>query len=364
MELRSQAFPADTLEEAVELCYARGWTDGLPVVPPTLPAIERVIQYLGRDPAQVIGLVPPKNRVATIEKVAINCVMAGCLPEYVPVVLAALDAMLQESFNLNGVQTTTHCCWPLVIASGPIVERLGFNTRDAALAGCARANATIGRAVRLILWNLGGGYPGDPCKTTLGHPGYYSYCIAEDPTTNPWAPLHVERGFAPDDSCVTVAAVEAPHHIATSAGHATPEQMLRILSDSLSTIGSNWIRQAGYGVLILGPLAAQTLARGGYSKDDLRRHLMKTSGKPVKVVRSIPNLVDESHPGHWARLADRGNDEALLVPAIPTPESLVITVTGGWGGLAGFSAVCPGWGVPGGHPHTRRILIPPSKEGH
>ena len=202
MQLASQTFDTTDIESAVELCYQNKWTDGLPVVPPTRGAIERIIAHLKRAPDEVVGIVPPRNGVATIEKIAINCVMAGCRPEYVPVVIAAIEAMLEERFNLNGVQTTTHVCAPLCMVSGPAVRTLGFNTKEGSFGHGCRAAATIGRAIRLILWNVGGGYPGEPCKTTLGHPGYFSFCVAEDQDSNPWEPLHVERGFRPEDSVV------------------------------------------------------------------------------------------------------------------------------------------------------------------
>ena len=169
---------AEDLEAAVELCYREGWTDGLAVIPATAAPVQRIIDYLGMEADRVIGIVPPRRGIATVEKIAVNCVMAGCLPEYVPIVIAALQAMLEPEFNLEGVQTTTNPCAPLVIVSGPAVRKLGFNTKDCALGHGSRANASIGRAVRLILWNIGGGYPGSPCRTTHGHPGYYSYCIA------------------------------------------------------------------------------------------------------------------------------------------------------------------------------------------
>ncbi|HEY6364856.1 MAG TPA: hypothetical protein VI585_08695, partial [Candidatus Binatia bacterium] len=171
---------AEDYETAVEEIYRLGWTDGLPVILPTPRLVQRILDYLGRDAQQVIGIIPPYQGVATMEKIAVNCVMAGCLPEYVPVVLAALRAMLTDRFNLNGVQATTHCAAPLLIVSGPAVERLGFNSRDNVFAGGCRANAAVGRAIRLILWNIGGGRAGELDKAVLGHPGKWSYCIAEE----------------------------------------------------------------------------------------------------------------------------------------------------------------------------------------
>ena len=164
-------------------------------MPPTRGAIEHILKHLKRDPGEVVGVVPPRNGVATIEKIAINCVMAGCKPEYVPIVIAAVEAVLEEEFNLNGVQTTTHACAPLIVVSGPAVKKSRVQLKEGSLGHGCRAAATIGRALRLVLWNIGGGFPGEPCKTTLGHPGYFSFCVAEDQDANPWEALHVERGF-------------------------------------------------------------------------------------------------------------------------------------------------------------------------
>src|SRR3954470_18864057 len=163
MQLASRTIEAQDMMSAIELCYERNWTDGAPVVPPTAAAVERIIEYLQRDPAEVITTIPPRDGIATKQSIAVNSVMAGCKPEYVPIVIAALEAMQDERFNLNGVQTTTHSCAPLVMVSGPAVKRLGFKTRECAFGHGCRASYAIGRAIRLVLWNLGGGYPGDPC---------------------------------------------------------------------------------------------------------------------------------------------------------------------------------------------------------
>ncbi|MFH1487080.1 MAG: hypothetical protein ABIH46_13495, partial [Chloroflexota bacterium] len=147
MKFKSTLVPAEDIDDAIEVCYQRGWTDGLPVVPPTEAKVAKMIEYLGRDPQELIGVIPPMNGFATIEKLAINCVMAGCLPSYFPIIIAAVEAMLEKQFNLNGVQATTHPVAPLTIVSGPIVEELGFNSSDGVFGGGSRANATVGRAV-------------------------------------------------------------------------------------------------------------------------------------------------------------------------------------------------------------------------
>ena len=355
MELTSQIFEADDLEAAVEFCYQQKWTDGLPVVPPTRGAIERIIAYLGRDPAQIVGTVPPRNGIATIEKIAINCAMAGCKPEYVPIVIAALEAVLEERFNLNGVQTTTHSCAPLCIVSGPAVRTLGFNTKEGTFGHGCRASATVGRALRLILWNVGGGYPGEPCKTTLGHPGYFSYCVAEDQDTNPWEALHVERGFSAEDTVVTVTGVTAPQQVATAAGYGPAEDVLYLLADSIAILGSNNIT-GGDVVVVLGPMAAKNLADSGRSKEDVKNDLIRLATRPVREMRRRRTIA-ESNPMHWGHLVNATDPDAQ-VPFLRSPDNVVLLTTGGWGSGAGFSAVCAGWGGLGGLSVSKRVNLP------
>lgn len=355
MQLASRVFETKDMASAVEFCYEKRWTDGLPVVPPTPDAVERIIAYLRRDPQEVIGVVAPRDGVATIETIAINCVMAGCKPEYVPIVIAAIEAMVEERFNLNGVQTTTHSCAPLLMVSGPAVKNLGFNTKECAFGHGCRASATIGRAVRLVLWNIGGGYPGEPCKTTQGHPGYYSFCIADDPDANPWEPLHVERGFKPDDTAVTIAAVEGPHLIGSGAGYGSAEDVLYVLADSIATLGSPQV-SGGDTVLVLAPMAATNLANAGLSKTDVKRELMRLASRPVREVKRRGSIA-ETHPMHWNKIADP-NDDNARVPFVRDLENLIILVAGGWGSGGAFSSLCAGWGARRSHPVHRRVQFP------
>ena len=354
LTLTSKTYEADDIEAAAELAYQQGWTDGLPVMPPTRRAIERHLDYLGRSADEVLGIVPPKAGVATLEKVVINCVMAGCLPEYDPIVIAALEAVMEDKFNLNGVQTTTHPCAPLIVVSGPAVQRLGFNTREGAFGHGSRANATIGRALRLILWNIGGGYPGEPCKTALGHPGYYSFCIAEDSETNPWEPLHVTRGFNAEDTVVTVTAVEAPRSMSTGAKQSPADDVLEVIADGIRTVGSNTI-YGGDTIVVLAPVVARNLSGAGMSKTEVTRELVRRSVRTVRDIarhRSIP----EHMPLHWSHLVDQNNPDAL-VPLLRTPENLILVTTGGVGGS--FCSICPSWGAPwGGQTQSKKVQFP------
>jgi len=360
MQLASRIFEAPDIEGAVEFCYQQNWTDGLPVVAPTRGPIERILAYLQRAPDEVVGIISPRNGVATIEKIAINCVMAGCKPEYVPVVIAAVEAMLEERFNLNGVQTTTHACAPLCMVSGPAVKTLGFNTKEGALGHGCRASATIGRAVRLILWNIGGGYPGEPCKTTLGHPGYFSFCVAEDADSNPWEALQVERGFGAEDTIVTVTATTAPYSVATGSGYSPVEDVLYLLADSIATLGSNNIT-GGDLVLVLGPMTAKNLAGAGLAKLQVKQEIMRLARRPVHEVKRRRSI-SKTHLMHWSKLVDPDDDNAL-VPFVRNPENLVLLVAGGWGSGAGFCALCSGWGALGGFTVSKRVEFPAGGAG-
>src|SRR5437868_4745620 len=199
--------------DIIEWYFEQGWTDGLPVVPPTADKIGAMVAALGGEPEIVECRVPPRYGSLTREVLAINIVMAGCKPEYAPVVRAAMLALTAKAFNLNGVQATTHMAAPLLVVNGPIAQEIGMNGDCNAFGSGNRANATIGRALRLVLLNVGGGWPGDLDKSTLGHPGKYTYCVSENESARPWAPYHGEKGFSPEASAVFVLAAEPPHSV-------------------------------------------------------------------------------------------------------------------------------------------------------
>src|SRR5262245_60510345 len=198
----------DPSVDLVEWYYAQGFSDGLPVVPPTPEKIAAMIMALGGEPGRVECRVPPRGGNLTREVLAVNLVMAGCTPAYAPVVRAAMLALTAPAFNLNGVQATTHMAAPLLIVNGPIAREIGMNAGGNCFGSGNRANATIGRAIRLVLLNVGGGWPEDLDKATLGHPGKYTYCIAENEAGSPFAPYHVDKGFDAQDSAVFVLAAE------------------------------------------------------------------------------------------------------------------------------------------------------------
>ncbi len=284
MELKAEKVRVSDSWEAVNrLYYVRGWTDGLPIVPPTEDRVMAMLQATTRDPQDTVAVLPPRWAAAIVEKVAINAVMAGCLPEYLPVVITALEAMSEERFNLMAVQATTHPCAPLVIVNGPIRKKLEMNSGANCLGQGNRANATIGRAIRLCLVNLGGGTPGIGDKSTQGQPGKYTYCIAENEEDSPWEPLHVERGFPAEVSTVTVTAGEAPHNVSdqyNKEGH----WVLMMMAGTMGIAGSNNPHMlSGEPLVAFGPEHSHTIARDGYSsKKQVKDFLYENGMVPIK----------------------------------------------------------------------------------
>lgn len=346
----------DDEDEALEEIYRRGWTDGLPVVVPTESRVGRFLAACGRSPGELVGAVPPRMGLATLEAIATNCVMAGCRPEYLPVVLAGLRAMLADTFNLNGVQTTTNCVAPLTIVGGPVVEELEFHCGDGVFGGGSRASASVGRALRLILWNVGGAHPGDLDRATLGHPGKYAYCIAENQAASPWEPLHVERGLAPDASAVTVFACEAPHHVRTGPAESS-YVALTYLADAIPTLGNSVTAGGGQVLVVVGPRAAALLAGEGWSKADVRAYLCENARVPVELLRQVrpPPGAGGTESVLWPRWIDQADGRARL-RALRRPEDAVLVVAGGWGGSYAFCAVAHGWNSHGSFATTVPIV--------
>lgn len=284
----------DSLEAVNDFFETQGWTDGLPIVPPTPERVRAMYQYIDRDPDEVIATLAPRNGEATVERIAINAVMAGCRPEYLPVLITAVRAVAEEPFNLNGIQSTTHPCGVLVLLNGPVGRELNVNSGYNCFGQGWRANMTIGRAMRLILLNVGGGTPGDGDRSTMGAPAKISFCAAENEAANPWQPLHVEQGFALDDSTVTVMACEGPHNM-QDHGSISAVGLLTTMAMSMREAGSNqFLRGGGEPLVVFGPEHAATIAEGGFSKDDAKRFLCDHAMLPL----------DEASPD-WATRADR-----------------------------------------------------------
>jgi hypothetical protein len=335
----------------LEVWFDKGVTDGLPVIPPSRERVERMLGGTTRDRQELVGEVAPNYGRATVEKVAVNAVMAGCRPEYLPVVLAAVQAVTDPAFNLHGVATSTHFSAPLIVVHGPIRERIALNCSFGVFGPGHRANATIGRAVRLVMINLGGAKAGETSMSTFGHPGRYTYCIGEHEEASPWPPYHASRGLAATESAVTVFAGEAPHGISDHASR-TARALAGSLGWSMACLwNAKHFPLYSHTMLVVGPEHARTLADDGWSKDDLVRHIFET----VRVPYGRLGPADDNGEGTNLRFAKGGEpapDEPI--PKFPSPEELHVVVAGGTAGR--FSMAIPGWlGTRNG---SRPVTVP------
>ena len=342
--LRSRRVEVGELEDVFEAMEDRGWTDGLPVVPPTR---ERVLRMLGgtrRDPAEVVAVVPPDLVECTVEKVAVNAVLAGCRPEYLPVVLAALEAACTPEFNVHGLLATTWSSGPVVIVSGPIAGRIGMNSGGNALGQGSRANATIGRALQLVVRNVGGGRPGGVDRATHGNPGKYTFCFAEDEAGSPWEPLAVERGVPAGASAVTLFAGSGAQPMVDQLSR-TPGSLARSFAACLWTVAHPKLALAWDAVLVVSPEHARVFREAGWSKARLREELDGLLRRPgAELARGAGGVAEGMPP-------------AVAGAELPKfrPGGLLIVHAGGTAGL--FSTIIGGWvsGAVGSEPVTREV---------
>lgn len=335
----------------VESWFERGVTDGLPVVPPSRERVERMLQGTRRDRAELVGEMPPNYGRLTVEKAAINAVMAGCRPEYLPVVLAAAECACDATFNLHGVATSTHFSAPLIVVNGPVRARIGLNASFGVFGPGFRANATIGRALRLLMINIGGARPGQTSMSTFGHPGRYTYCIAEHEEASPWPPYHVWRGLPAETSAVTLFAGEAPHGISDHASR-TARSLAGSLGWSMASLwNSKHFPLYSDTMLVVGPEHARTFGQEGWDREELARHLFERIRVPYRSV-----LPDEHHgEGTNLRFAKEAPELDAMIPKFPSPEAIHVLVAGGTAGR--FSMAIPGWlGTRNGsHPVIRAV---------
>jgi len=330
---------ADLDADAIEELFARGVTDGLPVVPPTRARVRRAIEATGRDGDELIALVPPNYGRATVEKIAVNAVMAGCRPDYLSVVLAAVEAVCDEAFDLHGVSATTNAPAPLLIVNGPVRAHLGINCGAGVFGPGWRANATIGRAVRLVCVNVGGAVPGVVSMSTLAHPGRYTYCIGENEEESPWESLAVEHGFASDESTVAVLAADAPLGVYDHQSRIAAD-LLTTISASMAVVMNAKMTHWGDTLLVISPEHARLVGGDGWSKADVRRFLYERLQRPV--CELIPGKDGgEGLPEHVLRKFERPETVTTLVPKFRAPENIKVLVAGGTAGR--FSAIVPGW---------------------
>lgn len=328
----SKKYEVDDFYQAIEMYFEKGWTDGLPIVPPVEAKVRQFIEYSGKDPSEILCELPERRRIITIEKVAINAVMAGCLPQYMPVILTAMEAMCEEPYNLHGSSASTGGAATLLIVNGPIVSKLGINSGiDLFGPGC-RANATIGRALRLMLINVCGAIPGILDMSAMGHPGKYTYCIAENEVESPWEPYHVEKGFDGGTSTVTVLPALSPHrvddHISNSA-----ENILTSIASVMMRL-CNYRQGNNYGlkfcVVIVGHEHMQVIKKNGWTKKEAKIFLHQCA------TRSVADLK------RWGMMSGAvdARDETETVTAVKSAEDIILIVAGGSGG---FSACIAPW---------------------
>lgn len=316
----------DTLEDGARLSREwaqRGWTDGHPILPPTRNRVHAMLQACGRPPEQVLAVLPPKQGQATASTVAANAVMAGCRPEYMPVILAALDGLVAPEFLLEGLQKTTHNASPLLLVNGPVRKTLEISCGEPGTSW--HANAAIGRAVRLLLINASD-IPGRANANTHGWLAKYAYCIAENEEKTPWEPLHVERGFRAGESTVTVFQAEPPHNIDDQAS-TSAQGILTTIAGTMASVGSEDFINRGEPLLMLGPEHALRIANGGFSKADVRDFLFEHARVPLGMVG----------PEYIRIFSERMRKLYMNVPAayrLPMadrPDDFIVTVAGGLG---------------------------------
>jgi peroxiredoxin len=353
--IRARRIEVAPSDDVAEFMFDQGFSDGLPLVPPSPERVMRMLGGTHRDAQDVIATVPPNMGLATVEKIAINAVMAGCKPEYMPVIIAAVEAVCTDDFNIHGVTATTMGAAPVMIVNGPIRHKIGMNMGLGALGAGNRANATIGRALRLVVRNVGGASTGGVERSTLGNPMKFTMCFAEWEERAPWEPLHVERGFERDDSVVTVFAMTGgPVHIVDQTSRA-PDQIAGSLGLGLEGVFLPKLRNLPIdALLVVCPEHIDTLMReGAYSKDRLREQIQKVTSRPL----SDMVMDADCGAGITPEAATKMGTEALAqsVPKFAGKEFIHIVVAGSDAGK--FSSAFHGWatGAVGSQSVSKKI---------
>lgn len=319
-----------------EFFLEKEWSDGLPVVTPTEVRVQHLLSGTSRNPDELIGNIPPAMEPATVRTVAVHAVMAGCKPEYLPIVLGGIELMLREEFNLNGVQGTMHGVAPLMIVNGPHAQKIGLHGGNGCFGPGFRANASIGRAIRLMLTNLGGGIPGVGSATVFSTPLRYTACLAENIERSPWGTIAQSRGYGPEDDVITCAMVESPRLCYDDVSQ-EPRRLLTGIADSMAAMSSWNMHVRSDMVVAMSPEQATICAKAGMSHRDVHGELRKIAGRKVRDLRK---------GGNWRReralkINVDPDDDDCFVPVIKDERDLHLIVAGGWGPL---TAICHGWG--------------------
>jgi hypothetical protein len=343
--LASRRVELAALEDECEALFERGWTDGLPVVPPTEARVLRMLEGTRRAPDEIVATAPPDLVPVTIEKIAINAVMAGCKPEYLPVVIAAIEAACTDEFNMHGLLATTMPVGPVIVVNGPVRRAIGMNSGVNVLGQGNRAGLSIGRALQLVIRNVGGGRPGEVDRATHGSPGKLSFCFPEDEEGSPWEPLSVERGCAAGASAVTLFAGEGTRCVVDQLSR-TAESLANTLAANLRSLHHPKLAMAFDAILVVGPEHARVFREAGWSKSRLLDELHARLQLPgAEIVRGAGGIA-EGVPEHFAE---------VTLPKF-RPGGLMIVHAGGSAGL--FSEIIGGWinGDVGSQPVTKEIV--------
>jgi len=345
-KLHARRVEVASLEDEMEALFARGWTDGLPVVPPTESRVLSMLEGTTRDPQEVVAVVAPDLVPCTVEKVAINAVLAGCKPEYLPVVLAAVEAVCTDAFNIHGVLATTMGVGPIIVVNGPIRRALGMNSGINVLGQGNRANASIGRALQLVIRNVGGGRPGEVDRATYGNPGKLGFCFAEDEEASPWEPLSVSLGAAPGTNTVTVFAGEGPRNILDQLAR-EPEPLCRSMAACLGSVHHPKIVMGMDCMLVVGPEHARIFREAGWSRQQVIERIRElTARRGAELMRGADEMAEGLPLPEEARDA--------MLPKFR--EGIPLLVHAG-GGAGLFSAIIGGWltGAEGSLPVVQEI---------
>jgi hypothetical protein len=319
--LLSQTYEVAADAEAfLDFAERQGWGDGLPLIPPSEARVQMMLEHTGLAPAEVVGIVEPQRGEATVEKVAINAVMAGCRPQYLPAVIAAVAAVCEPRFNLYALNTTTCCATPVLMLNGPARQALGIECGYSCLGHNGRANATIGRALRLVMRHVGGSIPGAVSQSVFGQPGRISLCFGEWEEKSPWPAFHVRRGFAAADSVVTAHCATGTQDIADIYAE-TGEELIWVIAHSIDWVGNNKVlvpQAEGEMFLLLCPDFAHKIAADGLSIADVQALLHRYTQTPI----------ERWHRNHWPKLEAKGFVESGKVPLCASPEQFLIAVAG------------------------------------
>lgn len=325
---------ADAVDE-FQFFLEKEWSDGLPVVTPTAERLAWMLAGTRRNPDEVIGVIPPAGETATVRDVALHALMAGCKPEYLPVVLGAIQIILREEFNMGGVQCTMHGVAPLMIVNGPHAQKIGLHGGNGCFGPGFRANASIGRALRLMLMNLGGGLAGLASATVFASPIRYTACLTENTALSPWESLAVSRGYAPEDNVITCAMVESPrlHFDDVST---EPERLLRGIGDSMTSTGSWNMWFSSDVVVAMGPQHARLCANAGLSRAQVQQRLWEVAERKQSDLRRGGNW----RPERARALGIDPDDDNAAFKSVKEPQRVHLIVAGGLGPV---TAVCHGW---------------------